>query len=118
MYGAMVAIGFATLENIQYVSMGGMETAISRMFTAVPMHVSAGVIMGYYTGMAKFSKKPIRYLFLAWLIPALLHGFYDYFLFINRFPLLAIGAFVSLLITIVLAMKGLRIHRDKSPFRE
>ncbi|MFT4660882.1 MAG: RsiW-degrading membrane proteinase PrsW (M82 family) [Patiriisocius sp.] len=117
LYGAMVAIGFATLENIQYVMMGGMETAIARMFTAVPMHASAGIIMGYFVGMAKFSKKKNRYLFLAWAVPALLHGFYDYFLFVNRFPAMAIGALASLVLTVKLAFGAIKIHRDQSPFK-
>ncbi len=118
MYGAMVAIGFATLENIQYVSEGGMGVAISRMFTAVPMHASAGIIMGYYVGLAKFyPKKKTKYFFLAWLIPAVFHGFYDYFLFVGRFPAMAFGALASLGLTIKIAMNAMKIHRDKSPFR-
>ena len=116
LYGAMVAIGFATLENIQYVSMGGMDTAISRMFTAVPMHTCCGIIMGYYVGLAKFTKKKTKYLLIAWALPALLHGLYDYFLFINRFPAMAIGALASLILTIKLAIQAIKIHQKNSPF--
>lgn len=112
LYGALVAVGFATLENVQYSMEGGMQVAVARMFTAVPMHASCGVIMGYYAGLAKFHPaKKTRFLILAWAIPAVLHGFYDYFLFIDRFPQMAIGAMVALFITIRLATQALNIHR-------
>src|SRR4051812_33135309 len=53
-YGVMVSMGFATVENIFYVTQYGMSTAVMRIFTAVPAHASFGVIMGYYVGKAKF----------------------------------------------------------------
>ena len=117
LYGTMVAIGFATLENIQYVTQGGMTTAIARMFTAVPLHACCGIIMGYYAGKAKFEKKKWRFLLIAWLFPALIHGLYDYFLFVSRFPEMAIGALVSLIIAIRLALKAIKTHQNNSPFK-
>src|SRR5215207_1052790 len=53
-YGVMVSMGFATLENVMYTLYYGMSTAVVRMFTAVPAHATFGVIMGYYVGKAKF----------------------------------------------------------------
>jgi RsiW-degrading membrane proteinase PrsW (M82 family) len=53
-YSVMVAMGFATLENIMYVMNYGMGNALLRMFTAVPAHATFGIIMGYYVGLAKF----------------------------------------------------------------
>ena len=116
-YGAAVALGFASLENLFYVFEGGVETAIARMFTAVPMHACAGIIMGYYVGKAKFSKDRFKNLFKGWAFAALLHGLYDYFLFINEIPFLALGAVLSLLISIKLARNAMKIHQEISPFK-
>lgn len=55
-YGVMISMGFATLENINYVMSYGFGTAIVRMFLSVPAHGCFGVIMGYYVGLAKFDK--------------------------------------------------------------
>ena len=52
-YSVMVGMGFATVENILYVSEGGIGTAVLRMFTAVPAHATFAVLMGYYLGKAK-----------------------------------------------------------------
>ncbi|MFY8037326.1 MAG: PrsW family glutamic-type intramembrane protease, partial [Cyclobacteriaceae bacterium] len=41
-YSVVVSLGFAGLENILYISHGGVETAILRMFTAVPAHATFG----------------------------------------------------------------------------
>ena len=45
-YGVSSAVGFAIYENIMYVAMYGLSTAIVRAFTAVPLHAFCGVFMG------------------------------------------------------------------------
>ena len=117
-YGASIALGFASLENLMYVLEGGVETAVARMFTAVPMHACAGVLMGYYAEIAKFSKKPFIHLLKAWLFAAFLHGLYDWFLFINELPFLALGAVLSLLVSIKLARNAIKFHQEVSPFKK
>ena len=83
-YAVFVALGFALWENIQYVTMYGFETAIVRAFTAIPGHCSFGVFMGVLYGIAKrfeyageFAKSK-QYRILAVVIPAFLHGTYDF----------------------------------------
>ena len=39
-YAVMISLGFAALENVFYVSDGGVGVAFARMFTAVPMHAA------------------------------------------------------------------------------
>jgi RsiW-degrading membrane proteinase PrsW (M82 family) len=56
-YGVMIAMGFATLENVFYVVEGGLGVALIRMFTAVPAHATFGVLMGFFVGMAKFQHR-------------------------------------------------------------
>ena len=115
-YSVMVGMGFATLENILYVVDGGMSTALLRMFTAVPAHASFAVLMGYFLGKAKFEHKKGYYAIYALGAAALLHGAYDYFLFISYIPGLWVGAITALGLGIYFSKKAIKIHQDESPF--
>ena len=117
-YSVMVAMGFATLENIFYVFQFGMGNAFWRMFTAVPAHASFGIVMGYYAGLAKFSLNPKALLFRGWFFAALLHGAYDFSLMDRNIPMIAIGAGVSLYLGIRFSIKAIRLHQNDSPFRD
>ncbi len=78
-YGVAASLGFATLENVLYVSSGGLGLAILRAVTAVPGHAFTGAIMGYYVGRARFEPAARRDLLWAgFAIPTLLHGLYDW----------------------------------------
>ncbi len=79
-YVGSSTLGFAMLENVLYVFQFGLTVGILRAITAMPMHFSCGVIMGYYVGLAKVSPDPnkrksniLKGFFLAFL----LHGAYD-----------------------------------------
>ena len=109
-YSVMVSLGFATVENIHYVMRGGMEIAFVRMFTAVPAHATFGVIMGYFTGLAKFHHRQKSYLFVGLLSAAALHGTYDFFVMLQILPGLYFGAIVSLIIGIILSLQAIKIH--------
>ncbi len=77
-YGAVASLGFATLENILYVSSGGLGVAIMRAVTAVPAHAFMGAIAGYYVGQAKFNPARRGTLLLTGYVSAvILHGLYD-----------------------------------------
>jgi protease PrsW len=75
-FGAAVALGFATFENLMYVAEEGLATAVIRALTAVPCHGCLGAISGYYLAQFCFQKR-FSALFKAWLVPVLLHGMYD-----------------------------------------
>ena len=83
-YSVFVSLGFALWENIGYVAMYGLSTALVRAVTAVPGHACFGVFMGAWYGMAKRRESagdPAGAASLrrrALLVPALLHGFYDF----------------------------------------
>jgi len=81
-YGAVASLGFATLENVLYCIDGGLSTVIARAFTAVPAHASFGAIMGYYFSKQHFSGSKVGVFSKAYFIPMVLHGLYDYFLFV------------------------------------
>ena len=84
LWAAALALGFALWENISYVLMYGLSTALVRAVTAVPGHACFGVFMGVWYGLAKRlhgqgrdgASKLCRV--LALLLPALLHGCYDF----------------------------------------
>ena len=83
-YGVVVSLGFATLENYDYVfrlaeqyKMQPMDLAITRAFTAVPMHALCGVIMGFYFGMYAFVSGG-KNLGLALIVPYIFHGTYNF----------------------------------------
>ena len=88
-YAVFVSLGFALWENISYVMMYGFGTAIVRAVTAIPGHACFGVFMGIFYGIAKrldyrgeIAPSKIMRIF-AVLVPALLHGAYDYIATMN-----------------------------------
>jgi len=127
-YSVMIGMGFATVENIEYVWKFGVETGISRMFLSVPAHASFAVLLGYHVGWAKF--RPTRYRWLMWkglIIVVLLHGSFDFFLFIqqNRIVrryvsegILSFGAFASFYIAVRQAWKAIRLHAVREEAEE
>ena len=128
-YSVMVSMGFATLENILYVekyaAVGqGLQIGIQRMFLSVPAHATFAVIMGYFVGKAKFDPKNSFMLMLMGLLAAIFfHGTFDFFLFVNEGTiwgqetgqgLLAGGALVSFVISLVLCRKLIKKQRTFS----
>ena len=52
-YGTLISLGFATFENYEYVyvyfdNIPPLQIAIVRALTAIPMHASCGIIMGFF----------------------------------------------------------------------
>lgn len=82
-YGAVASLGFATIENVMYCSSGDLFVALLRAFTAVPGHASFGAIMGYTFARRHFAGKSNGVLGPALFLPILLHGVYDWVLFIG-----------------------------------
>lgn len=128
-YSVMVSMGFATVENILYVTKyaaygQGYQVALLRMFLAVPAHATFGVLMGYYTGKAKFETgKSTRLMLLGLFWAVLFHGAYDTFLFWQHSPeikpyvsdiLLFLGAVISFIVALRLSWKQIVKHRQLS----
>lgn len=117
MYAVMVSMGFAATENVIYVLQGGYITGLLRAFTAVPAHATFGILMGYFMGKAKFAKKNrILFNLLGLLLAVTFHGFYDFFLFIDFIPGIWTGAFISLILGIILSRKAMKTHQENSHF--
>ena len=117
-YAVMISLGFATVENLLYVFVyaPGQETyvAVLRMFSAIPLHASCGVVMGYFVGKAKFNKNSTNYLIIGLLSAIIIHGFYNYFVSINQGLYFA---FFTLFIAIYFSKKAVNAHQFDSKNR-
>jgi protease PrsW len=87
LYGALVGLGFAFIENISYFIRFGEEQGtqiyIARSVLSMPLHALVGSVMGYFVGRAKFAsgKRQVPLLFLgAFFTPLLIHGLFNFFL--------------------------------------
>jgi RsiW-degrading membrane proteinase PrsW (M82 family) len=58
-YTTFLGLGFAFFENIIYLRSLPIASVILRGFTAVPVHLSCGIIMGYYSSLMKTDKKNV-----------------------------------------------------------
>lgn len=120
-FAVMIGMGFATVENIEYVVKFGLETGVSRFFLAIPAHAAFAVLMGYPIGRAKFEKERSVWLMARGLLVAVLfHGSFDFFLFSQQSREVAkyfstgglsFGAFATFYIAVRLAMNAIRMHR-------
>ena len=88
-YALFISLGFAVYENFGYVfakkySEISFEVAFARAFTAVPMHIFNGIIMGYFYEFYVLTKNK-KFLGYTILLPIFLHGCYNFFCFGNPF---------------------------------
>ena len=102
-YGVSAAVGFAVYENVMYVASYGLQTAIVRAFTAVPLHAFCGVFMGAFYAYARKATiqgkggASLFYRLLALIVPMLIHGTYDTFAFLGEVGTIPLLIFVVLL---------------------
>ena len=84
-FALFISLGFAVYENFGYVfgsSDNSFEIAFLRAFTAVPMHIFNGILMGYFFEFYILTKDK-KFLGYSILLPILLHGSYNFFAFAN-----------------------------------
>lgn len=94
-YGAAIAAGYATIENLFYIFLydnNMIELILTRAMLPVSAHVLFGVAMGYYLGKAKVQRLR-RYVAYSLFLPVLLHGTYN--MVINNTNT---GAYISVVI--------------------
>ena len=82
MLGAGVSLGFAALENLFYVieSPDWGDVNYRRAVSAVPGHAFTGIIMGWCVYRFR-NIRPVDMWLISLVVPALLHGAYDFPLF-------------------------------------
>jgi len=100
----LASLVFALIENILYVNVyyknDGLETAMLRMLSAIPMHALCGISMGYFLYIQKI-KHFILVRYFPLIIPITIHGAYDYFLFVDK-------AFISIIVLLFFTLFHLR----------
>ena len=119
-YAVMVSLGFATVENLVYVFIyypdQQISVAIQRMISAIPLHASCGVIMGYYVGLAKFSTNSRKLLIKGLFFATLLHAIYNYFILADN-GVYSILSVLALILGIYLSNKAIKIHQHDSQIK-
>jgi len=121
-YTIAASLGFACIENISYTLSMGSDVGYMRAFTAVPLHVCASGIMGYYIGKAKIQNNPKMgrfYLKKGFIRAVMIHGTYNFFLFLSiedsQYTYLNILIFPILIISFIFLYKKVNEHsRDNS----
>jgi len=124
-YSVFVSLGFAFFENILYVlGTQKLSIAILRAVSAVPGHACDAIFMGYYLALAKqFSyqnKKQLerRNIIFSILIPAVLHGIYDFCL-MSGYKVLIITFIIFVAILYALSIKKLKeVSANNKKIRE
>lgn len=119
LYAVVIAMGFATLENVLYASRFNLNALVLRAFTAVPAHASFAVVQGYFIGKAKFKpEKKWKLISMGLLASICLHGLYDFFILQQAYENLAILAFFTLSISLYLSIQLIHAHQKDSPFKD
>ncbi|ACV21642.1 Protease prsW [Slackia heliotrinireducens] len=103
LYSVAAALGFALIENVEYIALFGGEVALGRL---IPVHTICGVFMGYFLGMAKMCEihgnlsGRQTYMVMSMLIPVLIHGFWDFALTTGSDLLTVLALLMVLCLTI------------------
>lgn len=117
-YAVVLAMGYASVENILYAAAYGINTTVLRAFTAVPAHLVFAIVQGYYLGRAKFIPERKWYLITRGLgISIILHGSYDFLVLQQLSGGLSMLGAVSVYICLYYCEPLIREHLENSPFR-
>jgi len=117
-YAVLVAMGFATAENILYIHRFGAEPLLLRTFTAVPAHLVFGIVTGYYTGLAKFNRdKRTNLLAFGFTLAVIIHGTYDLLILQKSSDWLVVLGSVALYLCLFYCIELVKVHQENSPFR-
>lgn len=107
-YSFFVSLGFAIYENVVfYVSKYGIGSAISRLFTAIPLHLLCAIIMGIFLIKDKHKKLNTC---LALFIPTLIHALYNSFLYMKIESLQIYSIFILIIIFLYIFYKYVKIR--------
>ncbi|MBK6933164.1 MAG: PrsW family intramembrane metalloprotease [Saprospirales bacterium] len=117
-YAVLIAMGFATVENIAYANRFGLHTLLVRSLTAVPAHLVFGIVQGYYAGLARFDPPSQSRLLTRGLVLAIaLHGAYDLLILQNWSHWLVVLGTFGLYLSLLFCGRLIQHHQEHSPFR-
>ena len=113
-YAMAASLGFAVIENALYLA-GPPTVLLIRGITAVPLHGTAGGIMGFFVGMSRIEGRGSS---LTGLLAAVaLHGTYDYFLFTGGAFGFAVIPLLIIALVVVAALFRVAVKRDQDAGR-
>jgi len=97
-YATFIGLGFACVENIEYVFSYGFGTGVVRALISVPGHFLFGVVLGYFLSLAKFHPEKRNTYFSSGLLLAMLaHGLFDWLLMVTEFLTPAISVVIYII---------------------
>lgn len=104
LYSLFISMGFASVENMLYGYLYGLETTVIRALTAIPAHATFGIFMGagiaaYFIPFTKWRKWLI--FFGTLFVVTILHGIYDIFIIQEYSESLLVGSLICLIIYII-----------------
>jgi len=118
-YMVIVSMGFAAVENVNYVLEYGIETGIVRGLTAVPAHFTFGIISGYYFGRSKFeSPSRIALIFIGFLAAIFFHTLYDFLILQDFSQYLMLGSALGVYLLAILGFFMVRNALQFSPHKQ
>ena len=83
-YASFIALGYAAVENLQYLEYLNSAEALARGFASPVVHIVFASIWGYFIARAQLAGRPVWPAALAGLgLAAALHGIYDYVVILN-----------------------------------
>ena len=114
-YGVLVSLGFATFENITYVYQGNFEVdsfslAITRAVSAIPLHATCGIIMGYFFGLYAFTHSK-QFLIKSIILPIGIHAIYNFLTSYDFF-------FLYFLVAVMIYARGLHTELSELQSRK
>lgn len=92
-YSSIIALSFSLVETFMYVFTESTyqdmtSLAVLRNFTAIPLHITCGIVMGYFISLEKFSKnrkKKFTNMICALFVPTMIHSVYNIFFSVVSF---------------------------------
>lgn len=79
-YAMSVSCGFAVIENLSYASMYGQSVLLQRSFSSVIIHMSCGVLLGYFIALGLMYKRKHLFTLLGLIAAVIFHGTYDFYI--------------------------------------
>jgi RsiW-degrading membrane proteinase PrsW (M82 family) len=116
-YAMTVALGFASIENIEYIVRFGPGVLLARSLLSMPIHLACAAIWGYGLARARFISKPKRYFktALPYLLAAVgVHAAFDFFIFLRTWTVFLV--FPLMLFIVWYSNKKLHYLKDQSLF--
>ena len=114
-YGTLISLGFATVENFEYVylvefEISSFSIAFVRAISAIPLHACCGILMGYYFIYFHFRNNRF-FLLYSLIIPISIHAFYNFLTTLGG--LYFIIFVVGLIVFTVKCHNKIRIQQNK-----